>query len=148
MSTPRRSRSHRRPRLFTGRPLRIHPRLFFARALPFPAKASVSICLEVPLHVTSSCFSPQRGCFRCFFSFHLKKRKPRHAPSSLYPRTATRRETKTPPTSIYPSAAVARRPRGAFPLQLDEKRLPLPLSRGYREGAGCARCPVRPGLLH
>ena len=25
---------------------------------------------------------------------------------------------------------------------------PLPLSRGYREGAGCARCPVRPGLLH
>ena len=149
MSTPRRSRSHRRPRLFTGRPLRIHPRLFFARALPFPAKASVSICPRGSPMLCLLLLFPAKRLFSMLFLFLFdEKRKPRHAPSSLYPRTATRRETKTPPTSIYPSAAVARRPRGAFPLQLDEKRLPLPLSRGYREGAGCARCPVRPGLLH
>ena len=125
---------------------------FFSPARsPFPAKASVSICPRGSPMLCLLLLFPAKRLFSMLFLFLFdEKRKPRHAPSTAHPITTACRETKTPPRTICPqsSAAVARRPRGTFPLQLDEKRLPLPLSRGYREGAGCARCPVRPGLLH
>ena len=113
---------------------------FRPRAPLFPPKLLYQSALGVLPCFASSCFSPQRGCFRCFFSFHLKKRLPCRAPSTAYPSTATRRETKTPPTSIYPSAAVARRPRGAFPPQPDEKRTLYLIEQGLSRGGGL--CPL------
>jgi len=115
---------------------------FFSPARsPFPAKASVSICPRGSPMLCLLLLFPAKRLFSMLFLFLFdEKRKPRHAPSSLYPRTATRRETKTPPTSIYPSAAVARRPRGAFPPQPDEKRTLYLIEQGLPRGGGL--CPL------